>query len=252
MAQPAEEKVEEVATVSALITGANRGLGLAFVKLLLKRPGFNIFACCRTPDKAEELKKLQTANEGRVHILKMEMTSDDDVAAVAKAVGDTPVDLLMLNAGIMGEKAEDDALRKMGTLKRADFLNVFNVNVVGNMLLGQALYDNVKKSGRKQIIGMSSGMGSIADCGSNFAVPYRCSKAALGMAMQSFAKESEKNKDGVHAMVLLPGWVSTDMGGKNATLTPEQSCTQMLTVIDSWKERTNGGFYSYTGKTYPW
>merc|ERR1719447_1175851 len=125
----------------------------------------------------------------------------------------------------------------MGNLNRADFLNVFNVNVVGNMLLGQALYDNVRASHRKQIIGISSGMGSIADCGSNSAVPYRCSKAAMGMALQSFAKESEKKKHGVHAMVLLPGWVSTDMGGKHATMTPEVAVGKMMAVIDSSKER---------------
>ena len=58
-----------------------------------------MLACCRSPDKAEDLKKLQSSNEGRVQILKLEMTSDDDVAAVAKAVGDTAVDLLILNAG---------------------------------------------------------------------------------------------------------------------------------------------------------
>ena len=113
---------------------------------------------------------------------------------------DSPVSVSV--SGIMGEKDDQNALRKLGTLKRGDFLNVFNVNVVGNMLLGtfstvhsmadssdsqlvqlvdvcdsgQALYDNVKKSGRKQIIGISSGMGSISDCGSNSCVPYRCSK----------------------------------------------------------------------------
>lgn len=248
-----EEKKDDVAASCALITGANRGLGLEFARQLLKRPGFEIVACCRSPDKADDLKKLQSENEGRVQILKLEMTSDDDVAEVAKAVADKAIDLLILNAGIMGETdATTKALRKMGNLNRNDFINVFNVNVVGNMLLGQALYENVKKSERKQIIGISSGMGSIGDCGSNSGVPYRCSKAALGMAFQSFAKESEKNKDGVHALVLLPGWVSTDMGGKNASLTPEQSVTNMFTVIDSYKERVNGGFYSHSGKVFPW
>merc|ERR1719242_73992 len=111
-------------------------------------------------------------------------------------------------------------------------MNVYNTNVVGAMLLVQALYDNIKRSSRKQIIGISSGYASISDCGSNNSVAYRCSKAALGMALQSVAKD--KDNGGVHAMLIVPGWVKTRMGGKDARQTPKQSVEDMLTVIDDY------------------
>merc|ERR1712154_44815 len=105
--------------------------------------------------------------------------------------------------------------------------------------------------GRKQIVAITSGMGSIIDCSSNMAVPYRVSKSGLNMAVQSFAKQSEKDKDGVTACLINPGWVQTDLGGNNATKTVRQSIQQMLdNVIDKNESLVNGGFYTYTGEPF--
>ena len=245
----AEAKQEETRVV---ITGANRGIGLEFVKQFLSRDGYVIVGCCRNPDKAEDLKKLQEENKGRISIEKLEITNDTDIANVAKSLKDKPIDILLLNAGIITTQ-KDKSMLKLGNLERNDYLNVYNVNVVGPMLLGQALYDNVKSSKRKQIIGITSGMGSISDCGSNSAVPYRCSKAGLNMAFQAFKWESETKKDGIHAMVINPGWVQTDMGGSNAQKPVTTSVKEMLdNVIDKYKENDNGGFYNYNGNKYGW
>lgn len=253
MAAPAEAKQESSDETRVVITGANRGIGLEFVKQLLQRDGYTIVACCRSPDKADALKKLQSENQGRVSIEKLESTSDADIEALFKSLGDSPIDILLLNAGILGTKDDSGAFRKMGTLQRDDFLNTLNVNVVGPMLLGQALFDNVAASTRKQIVGITSGMGSISDCGSNSLVPYRCSKTAMNMAFQAFAKESEAKKLGVHAVTVNPGWVQTDMGGKNASKTVTDSVQEMLdNVIDKYAELDNGGFYNYSGKVFGW
>mmetsp|Transcript_31831 Transcript_31831/g.51508 ORF Transcript_31831/g.51508 Transcript_31831/m.51508 type:complete len:255 (+) Transcript_31831:71-835(+) len=253
----AEQKQAEKFT--ALVTGANRGIGLEYVKQFLQRDGYSVVACCRNPDSAKDLKELQEKNKGRVTILKLEYVNDEDVANVAKALKDKPIDLLVLNAGIMGETTADShpvnkifTFRMIGNLTRDDFLNVYNVNVVGPMLLVQALYDNVKASTRKQIVAVTSGAGSISDCGSNSATAYRCSKAALNMAFQNIAKRSEKDKDDVHALLLNPGWVQTGLGGKHATKTPEESVTQQMTIVDDYKNKTNGGFYNYNGNVFPW
>jgi len=248
----AEAKQDE--TTRVVITGANRGIGLEFVKQLLKRDNYDIVCCCRSPDKAEDLKKLQEANKERICVEKLEMTNDTDTENLAKALKDKPIDILILNAGIITTKS-DKSMLKMGNLERDDFLKIYNVNVVGTMLLGQALYDIVKASKRKQIIGITSGLSSISDCGSNYAVPYRCSKVALNMAFQSFKYKSEADKDGVHAMAVAPGWVQTDMGGSNASSTVEDSVKAMLdNVIDKYKDedKVSGGFYNYTGKVYGW
>lgn len=245
-----DEQVNANGTL-ALITGANRGIGLEFVKQLLQREDYYIIACCRTPEKADVLQQLQSTNESKITIHKLEMTSDADIESISKSVGQKPIDLLILNAGVHGERVQTTKKsRALGTLTRSDMMNVYNVNVVGAMLLVQALYENIKRSSRKQIIGMSTGYASISDCGSNTAVPYRCSKAALGMALQAVAKDADNG--GVHTMLIAPGWVKTDMGGKDARLTPTQSVQQMLTVIDDYEKRNNGGFYLYSGDEFPW
>eukprot|EP00484_Ammonia_sp_Unknown_P011531 CAMPEP_0197057494 /NCGR_PEP_ID=MMETSP1384-20130603/97722_1 /TAXON_ID=29189 /ORGANISM="Ammonia sp." /LENGTH=268 /DNA_ID=CAMNT_0042491939 /DNA_START=18 /DNA_END=822 /DNA_ORIENTATION=+ len=242
MAQDAEAKEE---TTLVVITGANRGIGLEFATQLLQRDNYCVVALCRNPEKAEQLKLLQEKYKGRVSVEKLELIKDADIENVAKSLKDKPVDVLILNAGIIGNMQS-----KLGSLQRDEMLNVFNVNVVGTMLLGQALWDNVKASKRKQIIGISSGMGSIGDCGSNSVLPYRCSKTALNMAFQSFKHESVKNKLGVHAMLLNPGWVQTGLGGANATKSPTESVQQMLAIIDNYEKLNNGGFYNYDGKTF--
>ena len=242
----AEQKQEEIRVV---ITGANRGIGFEFSKQLLQREGYCVVALCRKPDKADELKALQQEYKDRVSILKWESTNDQDIENVNKALKDKPIDILLLNAGILGGRTDDNQLRKLGNLTRDDVLNTFNVNTAGPMLLAQALYNNVAASTRKQIIGVSTGMGSIDDCGSNSAVciyfsllllltsstflvclrylidaqklhvchiyisvmdiKYECMHFVVNMAFMCIAKQSEANKDGVHAMALNPGWVAT-------------------------------------------
>eukprot|EP01083_Nonionella_stella_P162727 534440_1 len=194
----AESKESEVRIV---ITGANRGIGLEFVTQFLKRKNSTVIACCRNPGKANALNQLKEANKGRVVVAKVDVTNDEDIESLKQTVGNKPVDILLLNAGIIG--------KTKGPFQRSQYLEVFNVNCLGALLVGQALYDNVKLSNRKQIVGISSGAGSIADCGGGNLLPYRVSKTAMNMAFQSFAKQSEKSKDGVHTLLVNPGWVKT-------------------------------------------
>ena len=163
MAAITEAKEEDNKEVRVVITGSNRGIGLEFVKQFLQRENYIVVACCRKPDKADALIKLQNDYKNRLSMEKLEITNDSDIEAVAKSLENKPIDILILCAGILGNNDEKESkLRKIGTLKRDDFQNVYNINVVGPSLLGQALYDNVKKSNRKQIIGITSGMGSIS------------------------------------------------------------------------------------------
>eukprot|EP01084_Bolivina_argentea_P151630 264661_1 len=236
----AEQKEQKETCV--LITGANRGLGFEFVQQLLSRDNYCIIACCRNPDKADALNALAAKNKDRITISKCDVTNDKDIQELSKSLGDKPIDILLLNAGIFGNTKEP--------WSRDDFLNVFNVNCVGPVMIAAALYDNVKVSKRKQIIAITSGAGSILDCGSGY-YPYRVSKAAMNMGFQRFAKKSEKDKDGVTTLLVNPGWVQTDMGGKNATKSTQDSIKEMLdNVIDKYESLINGGFYTYTGKPF--
>ena len=185
MAAPSEEKQEDNNEIRVVITGANRGLGLEFVKQLLQRKNYVIVACCRKPDTADDLKKLQNENKNRLSIEKLESTSESDIENVKKSLENKPIDILLLNAGIISRFDEG-----VGNIEKQRFENMINVNVIGPCLLGQALYDNVKKSTRKQIIGMSSGLGSIGDATSNSYLPYRCSKAGVNMMMKCFGNDA--------------------------------------------------------------
>jgi NAD(P)-dependent dehydrogenase (short-subunit alcohol dehydrogenase family) len=93
-------------------------------------------------------------------------------------------------------------------------------------------------------------MGSLADNTSGDYIAYRTSKAAVNMAMRTAAIDLKSR--GISCVVLNPGWVKTDMGGPNATLTPEQSVTAMRRVISDLGPNDSGRFYNYDGREYPW
>lgn len=203
---------------TALITGANRGLGLEFVSALKER-GYHVIACCRHPLQASPLKGL--ADE----ILPLDMTKDEDINNLVKALKDRPIDLLLNNAGITGENGVT-----LNNVKRDNFLQVLDVNCVGTIKLCDALLPNIKASQEKSILVISSQMGSISDNTSGRSYAYRASKAALNCVMRSFAIDVQEF--GIKVMLLHPGWVKTDMGGPNALVDIQSSVRGMLKQVD--------------------
>ncbi len=202
---------------TALITGANKGLGLEFVRQL-KDLGFYIIACCRQPSAATELNQL--ADE----IIKLDVTQDQDIAALKQKLNNKPIDLLINNAGISGDSAVT-----VGNIDRANFLEVMNVNCLSVLKVSEALLPNLKASQDKNILVISSQMGSIADNNSGGSYAYRSSKAALNCAMRSFAHDIQS--EGVFVMLMHPGWVQTDMGGSAALIDAKTSVKGMLEQV---------------------
>lgn len=199
---------------TALVTGASRGLGLEFVKQLAQT--WHVFAACRDPLHAEALKTLQKDNE-RVEIVQLDVVNSNHLKTLVQTLEGKPIDLLVLNAGIKGEREK----QHFGSLEAEDMSNVFAVNTIAPVLIAQALVENVKASSRKQIVCCSSGVGSITENQSGGMAQYRMSKAALNMGMQEVAV---KTKDaGVQVLCLVPGWVRTDMGGPNGRLGPDEA-----------------------------
>ena len=246
MAQQAEENKEELCVA---ITGANRGLGLEFVNQYLAK-NYSVIAFCRTPAKAQELNELKKKYNDKLSIYALDATNDEQIKNLQETIGgkDKCIDILIANAGIWA----DD-------ITRDELIKAFSINCCGPLLIGQALYDNVKKSKRKQMIVISSGLGSISTISNTFkyfpAVPYRISKAALQMAWQYFDQTSKQNKDDVRANIIAPGWVKTDLhpsNKQNAPQTPQDSVKDMINnVIDNDKLK-GGGFYNYDGKEIQW
>lgn len=215
---------------TALITGAARGLGLEFVRQY-RAAGWDVIATAR--EAGGELADLGAT------VVSLDMT---DFAAIAGFAFDRPLDLLIANAGIAtpGEaKTAGDG---------AGWIDTFRVNTIAPVLLAQALMPRLAEA-KGKAVAITSQMGSIADSSTGW-IPYRASKAALNMAWHVLA--NEKGGNGVTLAVLNPGWVQTDMGGAGASITPEESISDLRRTIEGLKPEQSGGFFDRDGSTLPW
>lgn len=220
-----------------VVTGANRGLGLEFVRQLTAA-GREVVGTARRPDEAGELAQLPARVE------RLDVTDDDSVAGFARALEGTAVEVLINNAGHgVGERRLD----------RIDFETLkhfFDVNSIGPLRVSRALLPHLKAGGRRTIVNITSRMGSIDDNSSGGAYGYRASKAALNMITVSMAVDLRDA--GVTCIVLHPGWVQTRMGGDSAPLSPEDSIRGMLRVIEGLGPEDSGRFLDYSGKEVLW
>ena len=215
-----------------LITGANRGLGLEFVRLY-KEAGWDIIATAR--ESSPELDALG------VRVEKLEMSNLDAVTDFGERLD--RLNLLIANAGTYGPREVRDAEAARG------WTETFVVNTIAPFLLAESVLPAVKAAAGK-LIAISTKMGSIEDNTSGGFIAYRSSKAALNAAWRNLAIEARIR--GVAAAVLHPGWVQTRMGGASAPLEPEESVAGMRKVIEGIGPEQSGGFFSYDGTTVPW
>lgn len=224
---------------TAVITGANRGLGLEFARVYLAA-GWTVHAGCRNPMRADELKKLK----GDLHIHALNVDDPKDAKALAKSLGSEPVDLLLNNAGIYGKRD-----LKVGGFDHDEFLNVLKTNVVAPIRLAEALVENVAHSNMKKMAFVTSRMGSIA-MNAGGSIAYRTSKAALNMAVSCLSMDVKSR--GITCILLHPGWVKTDMGGPNAAIGIPESIAGMKQVIEKTGHDDTGKFFDYQGQAIPW
>lgn len=223
-----------------VVTGANRGIGLEFVKQLTER-GEEIDACARAPDEAPELRALGRRGV-RLRIHRLDVADDPSVAALAEQLPPGPVDVLINNAGVSGAKGGEP-------IDPPDILRVFNVNAVGTLRVIRALLPRLRAGTTKKIVNLTSHLGSIADAsGGRYA--YRLGKAALNMATRLLAEDLRG--EGFLTVALHPGWVQTRMGGSAAPLPPEQSVRGMLRIVDGLSQEQSGRVFDYQGHALPW
>ena len=114
----------------------------------------------------------------------------------------------------------------------------------------QAFREHVKASERKQIVGMSSSLASIAGNSEGGLYSYRASKAGLNGVLKSAA--NDLRGEGITVVAMHPGWVQTDMGGENATITTSVSISGMRRVIDGLTLADSGRFLVYDGGEMAW
>jgi len=245
---------------SVLITGCNRGIGFGLIKYLTQQsisPTY-LFATCRNPTKAEALQVIAEKYKN-VHILQLDVTDfgsyDRVVKTVESVVQDEGLNLLFNNAGVSPKYT------RINLVKVEQMTNGFMTNTVAPLMLTKAFVPLLKRAAqnksseppsasRAAVINFSSVLGSIAENSQGGLYPYRASKAALNAVTRSMSVDLKA--DGIIVTSMHPGWVKTEMGGQNATMTVEESVSNIIKTVLSLNEQHSGKFIQYDGKEVPW
>ena len=220
-----------------MITGASRGLGLEFARQFYNEE-CRVIATCRSPKDANELNAI-----GDIDVHALDVTDDKSVTTLVDKLRGENIDILINNAGVIGQRDG------FGRIDYDIWAETMDTNVFGPMRVAEAFRDNVLNSEKKQMIFITSRMGSITEAVPN-AYVYRSSKAALNMAVKCLS--AELGEQGLIAVLFHPGHVQTDMGGQAAPVTPQKSIEGMKNQIVALTRDDNGRFLSYDGRQIPW
>ncbi|HEV8694394.1 MAG TPA: SDR family oxidoreductase [Lysobacter sp.] len=230
-------------TRRTVVTGANRGIGLEFVRQLLAR-GDHVIAACRHPGKASALNHLAGDHPGRLHVLPLDVADEKSRTAFAHELPlvTDGIDLLINNAGVLhsGER--------WGSVTAANLEDSLRTNTMGPFLLTQAL--DAQLADGASVANISSGMSSLGDDPEFNAPSYRISKTALNMVTAMLAKALAPRE--IKVVALCPGWVKTDMGGTGAEITPARSVEGLLKVIGRLSMAQSSSFVNWRGEIMPW
>lgn len=218
----------------AIVTGANRGIGLALTRQLKGR-GYTVLAACR--ETSPELDEL-----GVEVVEGVDVASDAGIRTLTSAVGDRNIDLLINNAGILVWGDKLDAVDGEGVRRQ------FEVNALGPLRVTAALSSRLAQGSKVALI--TSRMGSIEDNTSGGFYGYRMSKAALNMAGKSLAHDLKAR--GVAVAILHPGMVKTRMVGDHGQVEPDVAAKGLLARIDELTLESSGGFWHASGEQLPW
>ncbi len=228
---------------TVLITGANRGIGLELTRAYA-RAGDRVFAFCRSPQGAGALVDLAESSDGKVTVHPMDVGDGAAIVAAAKVVGDTPIDILINNAGILGGQTQ--------TLESIDFdswIEALTVMTLGPFRVVQTFLPNLKAAGAAKVMTVTSQLAaSTWPYGGTYA--YSSAKAGVNKVMQALAIDLKGA--GIAVSMIHPGWVKTDMGGAGADITPEESAAGIHAVIAGLTLDHTGTFYKWNGDIHPW
>ena len=229
---------------NVLITGANRGLGLGFVKKFLDK-NVNVLCTTRNIAGSKELLACKEKHPDNLEILELDLLEENSENILSNLLSDKPVDIFINNAGMMGSSAQN-----FNAVSAEPWLEVLKVNLIAPLLITQSIIDNVKKGFDKKIYFLSSRVGSIEDNSGGGRYIYRSSKTALNQVVKSLSIDLKEL--GITVISLHPGWVRTDMGGPNALISVDESINGMMSVIEKTDIKNTGQFLNYDGNEIPW
>ena len=221
---------------TCLVTGANRGIGLALCKLLKER-GDTVIAACRRSSPALDALGVRVETG-------IDVGDPESVQGLARALEGEPLDWLINNAGVLRR----DTLGGIEGEALDDLYLQLRVNSVGPLLVTQALLGNLQSGAKVGIV--TSRMGSIADNTSGGAFGYRMSKAAVNAAGKSLAMDLKER--GIAVALLHPGYVRTEMVGGGGDVEPEEAAAGLIARLDGMTMETSGSFWHAKGQELPW
>ena len=236
---------------TTLITGANRGIGLEHTKQALAA-GESVIATCRHVGEATALQELANAYPDAFIIEECEVTSQASVDALAGRLSGRAIDILINNAGYMGEGAwsAEDPAQALASLDYGHWQKVLDINLFGPCRVTAAFLPNLRLGDRKLVIMMSSDLASIEGNTMGGTHAYRTSKTALNMLSKGLAIDLAKQ--GITVVPLTPGWTKTDLGGEHAHWDVDESVKRQREVIAGLTVEDSGKFYNLEGKILPW
>ncbi|GAC14636.1 SDR family oxidoreductase [Aliiglaciecola lipolytica] len=218
---------------NAVITGANRGIGLELTKQLLAK-GWDVYALCR--HSSDEL------NESNAKVVtKVDVGNPDALPNALAKIKDVKIDLLINNAGVLGKDSIDEW--DPHTIEHQ-----FRVNALGPLLVTQVLLEQLKKGAK--VAHITSRMGSLADNASGGYYGYRMSKAALNAVGVSMANDLKER--GIAVALLHPGYVQTEMVSYGGDISAEDAASRLLDRIEDLNLNNTGSFWHSNGEILPW
>lgn len=253
--------MEPSATSTALVQGASRGLGLAFVEALLGDERYGqVIAASRRPGDSPELSALLERHGGRLKLAAMDVTDEAGIAAAADALAPhcEPLGLLLNCAGVLHE---DGAVpeKRLADVSAASLGRAFAVNAAGPLLVAKHFARFLPRRGRSVVANLSARVGSIGDNGLGGWYGYRASKAAQNMMTRTLAIELGRRHRDLVCVALHPGTVDTSLSRPfqrnvpdEKLFTPARAARQLLEVLDGLGPADSGGFFAWDGAAIPW
>ena len=234
---------------TVLVTGANRGIGYEHVRQYAQK-NWNVIACARHPEHSKELAELKKQYDNNFTTEELDVTNHDQIDSLSKKYSETPIDILINNAGTGGPEGMPGAMdyQKIDNMDYQIWRDILEVNLLAPFKVATSFHKQISISDKKILIMMSSDLGSVYQNTFGGLYSYRASKSGLNVIAKGMSNEW---KD-IIVITLAPGWCRTQLGGAAADIDPRDSVEEQQKMFESLTVSDNGKFLDRFGDNVPW